>query len=390
MGLADRSYMTDRPARGRGPSFSPGAVGGFPRFSVNTWLIILCAAVFILDPFLPARWVFQGVEWPRGMMFADSREEHERFKTLTAAPDGIKPVTQGPVVPGSVGVRLLLDAAGRPVAREVYRAEPFFYSWLYFSTSSAVVHRAPDGSLRGFEFWRFIGFQFLHGGIWHIAFNMIGLWFFGPIVERTLGGKRYLAFYLLCGIAGALMYLLLNGVGTQAVIMFGPQAMKWAPFLLFNDPETPLVGASAGVFGVLMAGAYLVPHARVYVWGILPMRMDTLAYVLVGVALFTVIMQGNNAGGEAAHIGGAIAGWYFIRNPNHLHGFFDFLGRADPTSRSRRARSGGAAPRPSPRDLAPDRAEVDRILEKVSREGLQSLSRAEQEALRRASRSSRN
>jgi membrane associated rhomboid family serine protease len=57
--------------------------------------------------------------------------------------------------------------------------------------------------LRGFEFWRFISFQFLHANLSHLLFNMIGLYFFGSIVEQYLGSKRYLAFYLLCGVAGA-------------------------------------------------------------------------------------------------------------------------------------------------------------------------------------------
>lgn len=379
MGLADRPYMKEQDGGSR-VRFAPGSgAPGRHWPSVNTWLIILCVAVFVVDGFLPLRWTFQGVEWLPGVTFKDSAEAQQVFKTLTPGPLQVLAASRNRVVPGSIGFRVLADGGGRPVGREVYRAETMLRSLLYFSTSTALVHRAPDGTLGGFEFWRFIGFQFLHGGAMHLAFNMIGLWFFGPIVERTLGGKRYLAFYLLCGIAGALFYLLLNAAGSQVNALFGPQAARWLPFLLFNDPDTQLVGASAGVFGVLMAGAYLVPHARVYVWGILPMRLDTMAYALVGVALLTVVLQGSNAGGEAAHIGGAIAGWYFIRRTHHLHGFFDFLGRADPTSRSRRARVTAA------RSPLAERAEIDRILEKVSRQGVQSLTSQEQATLRRAS-----
>ncbi|MBM4112019.1 MAG: rhomboid family intramembrane serine protease [Phycisphaerae bacterium] len=395
MGLSDRDYMSGK--GGPRGSFTPGRVGGSGRgLSVTVWLIIVCVGVFVIDGFLPLRWDPVEVEWAQGVTFASPAEEAQVRSRLTPGPIRIQ---ERRARPGTIGIRGLSDAAGRVVAAETLRAEPFLNSLLYFSTNRAVVHRAPDGSLRGFEFWRFLGFQFVHSGWMHLAFNMIGLWFFGPIVERTLGGKRYLAFYLLCGICGALMYLLLNAAGSLLTTAFGAQAASWAPFLLFNDPSTPLVGASAGVFGVLMAGAYLVPHATVLVWGILPMRLDTLAYALVGIALLTLVFQGSNAGGEAAHLGGAIAGFYFIRRPHHLHGFFDVLGRVDPTSRTRRARASGAPP-PSRAAIAPgrsgpsgasarvDAAEIDRILRKVSEQGVHSLTPAEQETLRRASANS--
>jgi len=378
MGLADRGYMKDDAQGGR-PRFTPGAAAPHRGLTVTTWLIIICVGVFVIDDFLPVRWQLQGLQWAPGVTFSSQKEQQDVLKRLTKG-SMLADVPQGQRIrPGTPAVRPLVDAGGRVVATEIYRAQPFLQSLLHFSTSRALVHQAPDGSLRGFEFWRFIGFQFLHGGIWHLAFNMIGLWVFGPIVERTLGGKRFLAFYLLCGICGALMYLLLNAAGSQLVPLFGPQAAQWLPFLLFNDPTTPLVGASAGVFGVLMAGAYLVPHATVYVYGILPMRLDTLAYALVGISVLTVFLSGRNAGGEAAHIGGAIAGWFLIRRPHHLHGFFDFLGRVDPTSRSRKLRE-GALSRPDS-----ENAEVDRILRKVHESGLHSLSASEREALKRAS-----
>lgn len=377
MGIADRSYMQES-SRANGASFAPSLRSG-RGLSVTAWLIIICVGVFVIDDFLPVQWESQGVQWVQGISFANAQEEFALLQKLKPGDLRVDLPAGRRVVPGTMGARLLTDAAGQPVAREIFRATPYLNALLHFSTSRALVHQAPDGSLRGFEFWRFIGFQFLHGGIWHLAFNMIGLWMFGPIVERTLGAKRYLAFYLLCGICGALMYLLLNAAGSQVIAIFGPSSSKWMPFLLFNDPSTPLVGASAGVFGILMAGAFLVPHAKVYVYGVLPMRLDTLAYALVGVALLSVFFRWSNAGGEAAHIGGAIAGWYFIRHPQHLHGFFNFLGRADPTSQSRKARSKAA------RDPKAERVEIDRILEKVARKGVQSLTAEEQATLRRAS-----
>lgn len=289
MGIHDRHYAKSSQ---RGSFSGKGHTAHkLKKWSVNTWLIVICAAVYMLDPFL----------------------SH--------------------------------------IMRE----------WLYMST---------DHAIWGLQYWRFIGFQFLHANFQHLLFNMIGLFFFGPLVEQYLGGKRYLAFYLLCGIFGAVMYLILNLGG----YIFGDSI----PGLLFNDTATPLVGASAGVFGILLAGAFLAPNVRVLVFFIIPMRLSTMAYALVLLALFTVIFGQNNAGGEAAHLGGAAAGWYFIRNAHHLNGFFDFLGKADPTSKHFALRDKGAS-----------QAEVDRILDKIHKKGLQSLSNKEKKILHDASRNGR-
>jgi hypothetical protein len=118
---------------------------------------------------------------------------------------------------------------------------------------------------------------------------------------------------------------------------------------------------------------------RVLVFFIIPMQLKTMAYVLVGIAVYTVLTSGENAGGEAAHLGGAAAGWYFIRNPRHLAGFFDFLGKADPTSEHFAFRKS--------KQIQDN--EVDRILDKVHREGLPSLSGKEKKILHDASRSRR-
>jgi membrane associated rhomboid family serine protease len=245
-------------------------------------------------------------------------------------------------------------------------------TWLHFSTSTALFGDSGEGVIFP-QLWRFIGFQFLHANLAHLIFNMMGLWFFGPVVERYLGGKRYAAFYLLCGICGAAMYLLLNFLGSKLIL-----PGQSLPFLLPNAPTTPLVGASAGVFGVIMASAFLAPSAEVLVFLIIPMPLRNLAYTLVAVALLTLFVGGDNAGGEAAHLGGAIAGFWLIRHPHTLHALFDWMGTFDPTSRSRRVRSA--------RRRGMDTAEIDRILDKIQRQGLHSLSASERQALREASR----
>lgn len=375
MGIADRHYARRQPPPP--PSLARPAMN-WRGWSVNTWIIIVCVAVFMVDTFTPTSFVPTGNRFPQSeavkngeVVRPDSPREGPSRVTFEL-PDGSQVAWPAlPVVDPETNEQI---GWAQVLPVPMYTLERY----LHFSTQKGFLQ---------FEFWRLIGFQFLHahGTIAHILFNMIGLFFFGPAAERYLGSKRYLAFYLLCGMAGALMYCLLNLLGFVSASM-GMQI----PGLLFNDLSTPLIGASAGVFGVIMAGAYLNPNATVLLFFFLPLRLITLAYGLVAVAFFTLLVSGHNAGGEAGHLGGAIAGFYLIRHPHHLHNFFDILGRADPTSHhyrhgGRATAPGGGTGRPQKPKTGRKRAEIDRILEKIHREGLKSLSEKEKRILREAS-----
>jgi membrane associated rhomboid family serine protease len=178
----------------------------------------------------------------------------------------------------------------------VDRETPFLggplYRLGYFSIDSAVF---------GLQVWRFVTLQFLHANIQHIFFNMLALYFFGPIVEQTLGWRRYLAFYLLCGIASGLMFVVLCFL-----------------HILGDTDATRLIGASGSIFGVLIAAATIAPNIVVRIDFIFPIKLRTLALLMVGYAVYQVFSSGANAGGEAAHIGGALMGFLLIKNPRIL------------------------------------------------------------------------
>lgn len=243
----------------------------------------------------------------------------------------------------------------------------------------------------GLQFWRFITYQFLHANLMHLVFNMFGLIFFGPLVEQHLGSRRYLALYLTSGIGGGLSYLLLNALGMLAAQM----NLMHVPLLLYNGnsvnpgawSDTPLIGASAGVFGVIVAGAVIAPNLVVQlIFPPVPMRLKVMALVYVGIAFFNVLVSGKNAGGDAAHLGGAIAGYFLIRNSHLLRDFFDVF--TDSRRHKRNTRQPQARPpTPKPRTQRDDDAEVDRILDKVRQQGTQSLTSAERETLAKATRS---
>ncbi len=258
----------------------------------------------------------------------------------------------------------------------------------YFSTSKVLWMKDPTtGAASGLEFWRFLTFQFLHAGPLHVAMNMFGLYVFGGMVEDFLGGKKYLAFYLTCGVFGGLMYLLLNAAGWTLDSMH----IAVPPFL-FKDPNVPLVGASAGVFGVIMACAYIAPNLQVQLlFPPVPIRIRTLAYVYVGIALVTVVFGGHNAGGEASHLGGAAAGFFFIRNSHLLRDFFDVFRDSRKAGGGGGRGSGRAKVQVRPGGPArKDAGDVDRILDKVRAQGIQSLTSAEKAVLARDTESRRS
>jgi membrane associated rhomboid family serine protease len=195
---------------------------------------------------------------------------------------------------------LIIDS---PRGRLVF-AFPWLYDYGYFSAAMAV---------RNWEIWRFVTFQFVHASAEHLIFNMIALFFFGPLVEGYLTSRLFLPFYLLCGIGGAMMYLLLLLMGWRVGSAF-----------------VPLVGASAGIFGILIAAARIAPDSTADILGGIPVRMRTLAYYFILYALFTVLFRGENAGGEAAHLGGAAVGYLLLEWPEALERLAWFGRRAPP------------------------------------------------------------
>ncbi|MCL4742167.1 MAG: rhomboid family intramembrane serine protease [Phycisphaerales bacterium] len=248
-------------------------------------------------------------------------------------------------------------------------ANTVLFPWLY-----DVGHFSTKRGFQHLEVWRLVTFQFLHSPdtIWHLFFNMFGLFVFGGLVEQYLGRKKYLAFYLVCGIFGGLAYLLLNLLGQIPGLAL--------PGVLFHDTATPLVGASAGVFGVIMACAFIAPNTIVQlIFPPIPLRMKWFAYGYVALAAVNLLAGGANAGGDAAHLGGAAAGFFFIRNSHLLRDFFDVL-------KDSRRESG--TPRPPRRSRGDD--EVGRVLEKVRQEGIGSLTEREKRVLQRETEAKRS
>lgn len=149
-------------------------------------------------------------------------------------------------------------------------------------------------SVRWFKIWQPITYMFMHGGFWHLFFNMYSLFIFGMAVEKIIGAKRYLILYFLCGLGAAAAQL-----GVQAL-----------------DPAIqgiPTVGASGCIYGIIIAFAMIFPQAQLtLLFPPVTLSAKWMAIIFIGIELFTGV-TGTQAGvAHFAHLGGALIGFLLI------------------------------------------------------------------------------
>ncbi len=224
------------------------------------------------------------------------------------------------------------------------------------------------------QLWRLWTATYLHANFGHIFFNMLGLYFFGPPLERTWGPRQFFLVYTLGGIAGNIVLTLAGLVG-------------------FIDPLVPGLGASGSILALLGAAAVLFPNALVYIYFLFPLRLRTCVLLYTAWFVWNVIQKGSNYGGDLCHLGGMAVGVWWAwsggwslsgrhRTPRPSGAFWkSFFGRAPD-----RASEGPGAWRQRMEQRRQDEELIDRILKKVSREGIQSLTAAERRALEEATR----
>lgn len=245
-----------------------------------------------------------------------------------------------------------------------------------FSMESAINHG---------KIWEFVTFQFIHGSILHILFNSIGLFFFGPWMERWWGSNKFLGFYLLSGAGGAAFFALLVYTGILPAEV--PAYVKGlnAPVMIPMS-QVPLVGASAGIYGILMGVAVIAPSLRVsLLFPPITLSMRQLALAIIAIAVASIVFRfGGNEGGEAGHLGGAIVGYLLVAGTiwHRKNGGFG-------NAKSPRT---DIEPKIRPRTRVDLRgqSEIDAILDKISSEGFQSLTEEERDMLHRAAKKDDN
>lgn len=219
---------------------------------------------------------------------------------------------------------------------------------------------SPRKVIYDFWLWQPLTCAFLHSVIFptHILFNMLMLFFFGFLVEGYLGTRRFLHFYFFSAVFASMVY-----VGCE----------------FFTNTSTLAIGASGAIMGVMVMAACLYPHNIVYLMGMIPLRLRTIIWILVGLDMYQALLLPANSVAVTGHLGGALFGYLYYRFADPLR---EYWSRHD----QRQTRPARAAQPKTQAKLEDLRQEVDRILDKVSREGMNSLSSKEREFLQKASK----
>lgn len=234
----------------------------------------------------------------------------------------------------------------------------------------------------GFLPWQVITYQFMHAGFWHLLFNMFfGLWMFGPELEHLWGPRRFLIFYLTCGVVAAIFQLIL-----------GP--------ILEPEKTSVVVGASGSIFGVLVAFAMMFPDRYIYLWFLIPVKVKYFVMFIIATGVFAI--GGGSQIANLAHLGGAFAGFVYMLALRRRLPFSGAFHRAqgwvrDMNRPSSVRREGevvdakifdisekGSGKPPTEQESLEKR--MNEILDKVSQSGYQSLTEEEKKILFEASK----
>ncbi|HEX6574717.1 MAG TPA: rhomboid family intramembrane serine protease [Gemmatimonadaceae bacterium] len=250
--------------------------------------------------------------------------------------------------------------------------------------------------------WTIATYMFVHGGLMHLAFNMLSLWMFGPRIESVWGSRQFVYFYMWCGIGGAIAHLLLDG-------------------------QAQVVGASAAIMGVLLAYALRWPDEEVYLFAVIPMKTRWLVIWLAVLNLAMGVSSTRGGSGIAwfAHLGGLAFGWVYLRAssfggldnfrkwvspvPDEPEDGFRAVPRVRPRNRDRSERSepidevvaksnaivakpakSAIIPRANADASKPSSEKLDMVLDKISKHGIESLTSEEVRILEEMSRKLRN
>ena len=221
------------------------------------------------------------------------------------------------------------------------------------------------------RFWTPFTYMFMHAGILHILFNMLWLYWMGQIFEEYLGNKRTIGLYIMGGLAGAAMFIICYNL---------LPAFSQNSALL----TIPVVGASASVMAIVVATATLLPDYTISLMFIGPVKLKWLVLVILVIDFLGTV--GPNAGGEIAHFGGALFGFIYTKQLQKGH---DWIGSVISLFKSKSKLKVVSNNNSKNSPEYPRQEEIDRILDKISQAGYDSLNKQEKEILFRASKNER-
>ena len=230
----------------------------------------------------------------------------------------------------------------------------------------------------GFAFWQLFTYMFMHAGFTHILFNMLALWMFGMELEHVMGSRKFFVYYLLCGFGGGLANLLIAPMFTSV---------------------GPTVGASGAVFGVLLAFGMMFPDRPIYVYFLLPIKAKYFVVLYMALEIFSV----GSVDGVAhfAHLGGALVGFLYLIADGYQFGSSYYTPKEGENIFSRVTGFGRQHKQEPYADVSDAKIydindyqneqkrhqeQIDDILDKISRNGYQSLTEEEKKILFEASK----
>ena len=211
--------------------------------------------------------------------------------------------------------------------------------------------------------WSIISYGFLHGGFLHILFNLIGLYFIGNLFLQYFSEKQLLSFYLLGTFFGGILYLLSQNY-----------------FPLFEGKRTYLVGASAGVSAIFVGVAAHIPNYQLNIRFIGYVKLWYLAAIWVGLDVLGLV--GTNAGGNFAHLGGALFGFLYVKRASNKEiTVFDSIGNLFKKKGKPLKTVYKSAEKKKQTQTNLNQEQIDKILDKISKSGYDTLTKLEKEFL---------
>ncbi len=262
----------------------------------------------------------------------------------------------------------------------------------YFALQPILVDTAHKTAISApFMPWQLVTYLFMHGGFLHLFLNMFALWMFGMELENIWGSKKFLMYYLMCGVGAGLSNLFLSPV--------------------FTSVEAPTIGASGAIYGVLVAFGMMFPNRPIYIYFLFPIKAK---YFVTIYMLIEILSVGSNSGiAHLAHLGGGLVGFLYIllTDKTNMSSIFRFPAnpgipkqRKSPSSPPNVYRSkyyekyntGSETDDVSDADYYVDKEhktenkalqeKIDEILDKISKDGYKSLSDEEKRILFEASK----
>ena len=196
----------------------------------------------------------------------------------------------------------------------IANAAAFVLTWLLSVFSPGALNSffawfglVPSNLLHGM-LWQPFTYLFLHSGPMHLFFNMFGLWMFGMPLERDWGRRRFLRYYFITGVGAGLFSVAV----TWASSAMGYGAATFDPMLV------PTVGASGAIYGILLAFGMLYPNTPIYVMLLFPIPARLFVILFGAMAFMSALSQGGSSISHAAHLGGMVFGFLYLRGPAGL------------------------------------------------------------------------